>query len=267
MARLKGALNFTGSIGNLSAYNSKGTEDTLIRIKGGASRETIKKSPAFTNTRKNNTEFGGASTAGKKIKEAIFVVNHLDHSRFQNGLNTVCRYILNQDPVNAWGKRSFLLSNHRSLLEGFNLKMGPYFDSIIKHPLSSTINRTELSATVLIPQLIPKIGLYVPDNLSFFRLIAVLGIVPDLQYDGRFERYVPINPNIQLWHADLNTAWFSTSDITAEQNLLLQIQGETNMSENDSLVLTVGVEFGTALSANLIRPVTNAGAAKIMVVA
>ena len=113
MARLKGALNFTGSIGNLSAYNSKGIEDTLIRLKGGASREKIKKAREFTNTRKNNTEFGGAATAGKKIKEAIISVNHLDHSRFQNRLNRICRYILNQDTENDWGKRSFLLSNYR----------------------------------------------------------------------------------------------------------------------------------------------------------
>ena len=117
------------------------------------------------------------------------------------------------------------------------------------------------------PALFPKIGLYVPGKFSFYRITAVLGIVPDMKYSGWRYDYVPINSNIQLWRADLSTAWFSTVDITEEQNLLLQIQRETNMSDNDSLVLTVGVEFGTAASANLIRPVTNAGAAKIMAVA
>ena len=267
MARLKGALNFTGSIGNLSAYNSKGIEDTLIRLKGGASREKIKKAREFTNTRKNNAEFGGASTAGKKIKEAIISVTHLDHSRFQNRLNTICRFIINQDPVNDWGKRSFLLSNHRSLLEGFNLGMGTAFDSIIKHPLACTINRSELSATVLVPQLIPKIGLYVPGNFSFFRLIAVMGIVPDLQYDTRFEKYFPINAAIQSKRADIYTDWLSTADISSQQELNIQIEGDCNMSDQDSVVLAVGVEFGAALSANLIKPVTNAGAAKMVGVA
>ena len=267
MARLKGALNFTGSIGNLSAYNSKGIEDTLIRLKGGASREKIKKAREFTNTRKNNTEFGGAATAGKKIKEAIISVTHLDHSRFQNRLNRICRYILNQDTENDWGKRSFLLSNHRSLLEGFNLGMGTAFDSIIKHPLSCSINRTELSATTHVPQLIPKIGLYVPDNFSFFRLIAVMGIVPDLQYDTRFERYFPINAAIQLKRATAETDWLSTAAVASPQELSIQIEGDCNMSDQDSLVLAVGVEFGAALSANLIQPVINAGAAKMVGVA
>jgi hypothetical protein len=79
--------------------------------------------------------------------------------------------------------------------------------------------------------------------------------------------YVPINTNIQLRRADYSSEWLNTAETCAEQNLILQIQGETNMGDNDSLVLTVGVEFGAALSANLIQPVNNAGAAKIMAVA
>ena len=267
MARLKGTLNFTGSIGNLSAYNNRTVDDILVRTKGGPTKQQIEKSPRFKNTRRNNAEFSGASTTAAAVKDAIGYLEYLDHTSFQSRLVSICCDIKKLDTENDWGQRSYYVSRCRYWLEGFQLEMGTQFDSIIKHPLQCSINRNELSASIFVPALFPKIGLYVPGKFSFYRITAVLGIVPDMKYSGWRYDYVPINSNIQLWRADLSTAWFSTVDITEEQNLLLQIQRETNMSDNDSLVLTVGVEFGTAASANLIRPVTNAGAAKIMAVA
>ncbi len=267
MARLKGTLNFTGSIGNLSAYTNRTIADTLLRSKGGPSKKQIKKSPRFKNTRKNNVEFSGSSTTAAAVKAAIGYLEYVDHTSFQSRLVKICNCMKVLDTENEKGQRSYYVSSCRYWLEGFQLEMGTQFDSIIKHPLQCSIDRNEQSASIFVPALFPKIGLYVPGKFSFYRITAVLGIVPDMKYSGRGYDYEPINSNIQLWHADLSTVWFSTAEICAEQNLILQIQGQTNMSDNDSLVLTVGVEFGVALSANLIRPITNAGAAKIMAVA
>ena len=61
MARLTGNFDFTGKLGNISAYKINGTGKTVLRTKGGASKHKIKHHPAFINTRRNNAEFGGAS--------------------------------------------------------------------------------------------------------------------------------------------------------------------------------------------------------------
>jgi hypothetical protein len=57
MAILKNGLQFTGSVGNLSAYTRRGSDKVIIRTKGGASRDKIKKSPNFKRTRESNSDF------------------------------------------------------------------------------------------------------------------------------------------------------------------------------------------------------------------
>ncbi len=267
MARLKGNVLFTGSLGNISAYTRKGSDAIILRTKGGASKERIKKAPEFANTRKANTEFGGASTTAKNIKLAMSGLTHLDHSLFQSKLNAICSSILKLDTAGVWGQRAILISHYRHLLEGFNLEMGTPFDSIVKHPLRCNINRADQSASIVVPALFPGIGLYIPGNFQFFRLIAVLGIVPDMNYDTKFNQYRPVNSAIQLKRADLYTDWFSSAAICNEQNLVLQIQGETGITDNDSLQLSIGIEFGVQVSAALINPVNYAGAAKILALA
>ena len=55
MANLTGNFSFTGSISNLSAYKRRDLDKVILRTKGGARKEKIKKDPAFALTRKHNT--------------------------------------------------------------------------------------------------------------------------------------------------------------------------------------------------------------------
>lgn len=267
MASLKGNLQFTGGLGNISAYTRKGSDTVILRGKGGASKEKIKKAPEFINTRRVNSEFGGASTTAKNIKLALTSLKHLDHSLFQSRLNSFCSSIQKMDTEGAWGQRAVLISRYRHLLEGFNLEMGTLFDSIIRHPLRCSINRTDQSASIIVPQLFPGISLYVPGKFSLFRLIAVLGIVPDMKYPDISGRYQPVNAAIQLKRTDSTTEWFSTSLTCPEQTLEIQIQGDSGLSESDSLLLAIGIEFGIPVTPALINPVNYAGAAKILALA
>ncbi len=267
MASLKGNIAFTGSLGNLSAYSRKDLNNIILRTKGGASGKTIKTAPEFVNTRRVMSEFGGCSTAGKHIKLAMTGVTHLDHRLFQSRLNAVCSCIQKLDTTSIWGQRSILISQYRNLLQGFNLEMGTLFDSIVKHPLDYNINRTNQSASIIIPPLFPNIGLYVPGKFSFFRLIAVLGIVPDMNCDTKFKKYLPVNKDIQLYRAQKMTDWFAVSAICDEQTIDMQIDGQTNMTDTDSLILSIGIEFGIPLTATLIQQVNYAGAAKILMLA
>jgi hypothetical protein len=63
MARLISEIQFTGSLGNLSAYQMRGEKSVILRTKGGPSRRLIKTSKKFDLVRRYNAEFGGRSTA------------------------------------------------------------------------------------------------------------------------------------------------------------------------------------------------------------
>jgi hypothetical protein len=264
MAQNTGNFPLNGKLGNVSGYTRKDSKKNFLRTPGGASRQKIKKDPKFANTRRLNTEFGGASSTAKNIKRAMTGLTHLDHSSFQSRLTSCCYIILKMDTKNVLGRREVYLSRHGHLLEGFNLEMGTFFDAIVKQPLGYTINRAEQSAMVVVPQLDPGVGLSVPGNFPLFRLIAVLGIVPDMKYSEKFDKYEPLNPSTQLLRQDFITEWFSTNIPSPEQMLELRISPDAGMTENDSLLLSIGIEFGIPETKAIIKSVKDKGAATIL---
>ena len=197
----------------------------------------------------------------------MYGLTHLDHASFQSKLISVCSRILKMDEQGNFGQRSIFVSKYRQLFEGFNLEMGTPFDSIVKHPLRYQINRAAQSASITIPALFPNISLYIPGKFSLFRFIAFLGIVPDMKYQTALNKYQPVNAAVQLKCVAFYTEWFHISAICNQQILQIQIQEETGISDNDSFLLSIGIEFGIPLTSSVIQSVNYAGAAKILALA
>lgn len=86
----------------------------------------------------------------------------------------------------------------------------------------------------------------------------------DTKYQAVFNKYKPVNTSIKLTSASFYTDWFHVSAICNEQTLQIQIQEETGISDNDSFILSIGIEFGIPLTSSLIQSVNYAGAAKIL---
>jgi hypothetical protein len=162
MAILKNGLQFTGSVGNLSAYTRRGSEKVIIRTKGGASRDKIKKSPNFKRTRESNSDFALCMKVVKGLREAIKPVRHMADYNFTPALSSRTRQVQALDQENGPGKREVYISKHHYLLEGFQLHREFPFDSVISSPLSYNIDRATLSATIHLPQLAPGANINIP---------------------------------------------------------------------------------------------------------
>src|SRR5579862_1387448 len=129
MAQLESEFEFTGSLGNLSAYKMRGVDRIVIRTKGGASRDKILKSPEFELTRRNISEFSGCSTAGRWVRYALYSQRALADYNISGPLNALMKSMQLLDKVSEWGKRSILLSKNPTLLEGFSLNRYVTFES------------------------------------------------------------------------------------------------------------------------------------------
>src|SRR6186997_3219130 len=174
MAELTG-FGFTGTLGNLSAYKMKGSDKIIIRTKGGASKEKIKKSQRFVNTRRNNAEFGGRSTASKHIRLAMGATRALADYNIAGPINALIKPIQAMDTKSEWGKRNIFLTKNPGLLAGFNLNKPNTFDSIIRTPANYVFSNENLSAHITIPALIPGINLFIPPGpYPLYKVIAML---------------------------------------------------------------------------------------------
>ena len=261
MAQMQSGFAFTGTIGNLSAYKMKGSDKIILRTKGGATKKRIKTDSAFAMTRRINSEFGGRSTAAKWVIRMLSVLRPLADYNFIGPLNAMIKPIQVMDTVSELGKRNIFFTKNPRLLEGFSLNKSNPFDSIIRNPLSCSLSKKTASARIEIPALLPGINFFVPGRYPMFSLTAVLGAVPDLLFTTN--GYQPSGNENEFFLKTITTEWFAC--MKGSPATLLELKADKIPKDDSfSLMLSIGIRFGTMDSAESVRQIPYAGAGKVL---
>ena len=265
MARVKQFDVITGSIANLSFYTRKGSSEVFVRTKGGASKAKIKRNPEFANVRKNNKEFGGCSKISSQIRLSFFRVRSVADYNLAPALNSIMKTIQKMDEESAWGERSIRLSKYRSILTGFDFNRNNRFSSIVRLPLEWEIVRENQQAEIVIPGFACSYGLYLPWKYASFRLVATLGIVSDYVLNPASQTYGPAHGDFSRPQKYTETVWYSTQASVPEQKLTLTLAyPDSEFSDEDTLILTIAIEFGTLDAFGNQIPQKGAGAGMIL---
>jgi hypothetical protein len=264
MAQLQSDIQFTGSLGRFSAYKMRGSDKIILRTKGGASKEKIEKAPEFEKTRDLNAEFGGRSVASRSIMQSLYPLKALADYNLAGPLNSLIMPIQKMDTETKPGRRSIYFTRHPKLLEGFSLNKRNSFDSIIRSPVSCTLDKMNLWASIEIPALIPGINFFVPPGRHpFYSIIIVLGALPDVIFT--VHGYKPLaDENVK----HTSSEWYPASAGSKAMVLDVNLQGRRLESTASpfSLMLSIGIRFGTVGINDEVEQVRYAGAAKVVVV-
>lgn len=265
MAELKG-IQFLGRIGTLSAYKRKDSDKTFLRGKGGGSKETIATSENCVIVRKNNAEFGGRSKMAKAIRGALTELEWLSDHNISASLNTVLRPVQLADTVSGLGERNIILSRSSHFLQGFNYNRRYPFESVVRNHIQYTMDRDALSARLIIPELLPGINLFIPNKNPLFGFSFVLGAVPDCVFvkkeKGHYKLEDPENSCLNQ-NKEINTEWYPSSAGCKSMEIELKLP-KPIIAPSFTLVLGVGIKYGTLVSGGEIARVENAGCAKVI---
>jgi hypothetical protein len=261
MAFEDGVVNFTGKMGNMVAYRMAGTDKVVIRRKGGVSRERLKRGPEYELTRKNNSEWSGCITMASSIRRAIHPIRHLADYNFSGPLHALCKNIQLADKASDWGKRSVSLSAVPNKLEGFGLNKYNTFDSMVKSPLSFSVDKATGTAGVTIPELVPGLQLYNPRKQTLYRFVFGLGYVTDISFSEKNNRFEPVQGKTAFQSE--KSAWMNWKSVFPGTSLHLSIDNWVN-ADNISLILSAGIEFGVPAGDNEGQYVKYSGAGKIL---
>ncbi len=264
MARITKGLQFEGGLGNVSAYKMKGTDTVILRTKGGASKRMIATSPKFAEVRCNNSEFGACSKMGMGIRRATFAMRHLADYNTSSPINAIAKAIQKTDKEGELGKRDILLSHNRDMIMGFSFNRELLLDSVLRVPIQLTIDRIDKSARLLIPRIMPDINLKQYGKNPLFRLVASFGVVSDFVYKSNYNVYEPYNDGPHGKGIKVETAWHTVKEWVEEQEIVLNYPYTKALTEHDSIIIALGIEFGSPLSDSLVQPTKNAGCAKII---
>jgi hypothetical protein len=265
MPFLEGPFAFTGKLDMLSAYRMRGIDKIIVRRKGGPSREKIKSDPSFRNMRYTMSEFGGCSRLGSYVRMAMHHIKQLSDYNFGSDINSIMRQVQLRDGTGEWGRRKITLSDHARMLEGFlTTKKAPSFDSIVRTPVYYTMDRANRSVRVEIPELLRDINYFPQNNHAMFRLTITLGIVPDLRYDIPAKEYLAAK-----WYDPACYATRASTDwnpsLKGMDSTTLELAMETLPPEDGwTLMLAIGIQYGSFRENGKIEEVKRFGAAKIL---
>jgi hypothetical protein len=200
MAILNGPLHFTGSIGKLTFYQEKHSGQTIVREKTSHSGKRTKKDPRFKRRDQMAAEWAGCVTTFKWLHRLLKPLDATADYPFSGALQGLVKPIQKLDTEGAYSRRSVWLSRHPHLLEGFTLTRQPPLDTLVRTPLPCSIQKEALSARVMIPELVTRLNFRPHTPQPFFRVVASLGVVPDVHYSpyGYAPSYPPA-PSCPAW--------------------------------------------------------------------
>ena len=258
----------TGSIKGVSFYTRVGSDKVIMRTKGGAKKYTILHGKNFAKLRLHQTEWSACVQFAQSMRSAIGETYRLADINLCPVWTGMGRKILKLDNVNAIGKRYLRLSECRQEFEGYNLNKSYPFTSILGVSPIAELNRETLQATVSVPRINTNIDLKNIQRLPYFRLILCLGLVSDMMYnpDGKISKYKPVVDELNGEGISLIGEWLSTNDIISPQVLSVKLYDDLPplLTDDMTVLLSMGIEFGTVGFGGVIEPVKRAGCGKIL---
>jgi hypothetical protein len=262
MARLT-TIGLLGSLSNISVYKRHDLDEPIVRKKGGPTRHQVKKSEHFEKTRLNNSEFGGRSTCSKWINDILWPLKPMADYPYTGSLNKWLKAAQELDTVNEWGKRSILLSKDPGLLTGFSVNKRTLFDSIVRVPLQYELLKDTLYSRIDIPALTPGLNFVAHGNHPLYSFTSSLGVIPDFHHDGN-RTYRPAKGyENRYFMYTAKTDWYPVTEGSPATTLEIQLEN-TPPDNNFSLMLCIGVRFGTIGANNKIEQVKYVGSGKIL---
>lgn len=253
-------IQFTGSMGKMTAYRMRGSDKVVVRLKSGPTKKQIRYSRKFEHTRLNNSEFAGAIETVKSIRGTLPLgIRRLADHNFTPRLVSICKRIQLQEKTSDKGKRGILLSEHRDLLEGFSFNRKYPLFGVVANPIRVVIDREEKKAVVQLPRLLNEINFTMPWMHPVYRLVVSLGIADDIVYNSSGytgpNDYKPVSAETE-WH--LNGAPFRSHTF----ELALDTPGP--LKDNQTMIVCAGIEMGAPNSQGEPDGVRYAGSACIL---
>jgi hypothetical protein len=263
MATYKGPFDVKGSFHNLTFYRRRDVDKDIVRKQWGPSKEAIMTETRYALTRRYMAEFDGCSKGSKWIRRVLQPLDAVRDYNWAGTLTGLLKPVQQLDSENPLGQRSVRLSLHPHLLEGFTLSKKTPLETLLRTPLAGSINKASLSAQVEVPELLPGGNFKPRVPYPYYRVVASLGVVPDLTYTPY--GYTPDEALGQYTPQVAQTDWMGIRTALPETVLSLSLPYTVDFP-HFALVLAVGISFGAPNVLGQIRPESYSGSGRIVAV-
>jgi len=251
MAIQKGHIKYVGTLGDVRHFKIKGLPEYYAGLKGGPSGDQVLTDPVFERTRENMNEFGGCAKAGKSVRTAFSsLMDKMADSQVTGRLTSIMKKINLEDQSEARGYRAILISQQRQYLQGLQFDKSLNFDSIITAPFSVTHVVARNEATLDLAAFNPLSAVVAPAGATHFRLVNALGVISDFEYNSNTGTYEPIDATNNEKSVVAYSAYLPLDAAAAAQSIVATLAGAPTLTNDDSVIQCVGIEFYQQVGAN-----------------
>lgn len=258
----------TGSMKGVTFYTRRGSDQVIMRTKGGVTKEKMKASPKYDTLRKHQQEWGACARFGSVVRYCFGGLHRLADYNLTPVLNGIAKNVVKCDEENAIGVRSLHFSNHRHALEGFSFNRNYPLSTVLRVAPVATLHRNLLTAEVAVPRINTAVDVLNVQRLPFFRLIVVLGTVSDVEYNAQSKEFEALVPDLHGVSETLIGPWHSANTVIDPHTLTVQLSEElrTALTDKVSVLLSMAIEFGTVGFTGQPVEVKYAGCGKVLCV-
>ncbi|MFD1469400.1 hypothetical protein ACFQ48_14305 [Hymenobacter caeli] len=165
MAQQTGILGIQGTVGGLVF-----AKDGSIRQKPASNKASFQAKDSMARVRENASEFGGAATASKLVRDSLRVaIQAASDKRMVSRLTQAMRAAIALDGVHDRGMRQVLKSNLAPLL-GFNFNLGAGIGQNLFFQYTLTGNGQ--GVTLAIPSLNPQTDIAAPTGATHYEIVV-----------------------------------------------------------------------------------------------
>ncbi len=268
MAIVKGVIQVTGGIKGVSFYTLPGSDKVIMRAKGGPSKRRMKVGDEFATVRKHQVEWAACVQFSRSIMDALGSVYKLADYNVSPVWNGLGKNLMKLDKINPVGERNLCISAYPEALESFNLNKKFPFNAVLRVTPQLTIDRENLKVKAFIPKLNTADDILNIQKLPYFRLKLNLGVLCDIFYkpDGLFSKYEPETAHTFGDAFMVQTEWLSANDILTDLELKIELDKAyiADITDKNTLIISMGIQFGNVGFGGKIDEVKRAGCGKIL---
>jgi hypothetical protein len=245
MAEIEGPLRFKGSMGDVSCYWNSVLKRWIVRKKGGAHKEHIKKSPVFKITRLNMAEFKACGKWCHWLREGLFELDDFNWGLYMSGVVQLAKTIQLMDEVSPNGTRNIESSKHKSLLTDINFNENHPFDKVVRRHPEVISDETRMSVTVNLLQLFARRELIWRNGFTDYRFALTIVQLSDYICYADPKKNDPAHPDLQDTRKVVFSEWIHKTVDPVDISLSLSFDENETPPSDATVLVALGIEFAS----------------------
>jgi len=247
MARHKGPLNFDGSLGNFRSYFDPSTGKQIDGETGGPTTEEFWNNPKYEPAQKRAIELGGRSKWASFLKQGLFDIRHLMHSRAFNNIVAAGKPIQALDETEEFGLRGIAAyKDPGALLEiDFNEKLP--FASVIREIYQISFSADNKSVTLTIPNFVPTRDIRRVTKYVAVRFFLNISQVSEVVWNPGIIKYAPVVSDLELLSKCVTSEWIAKTNAAGEVILVASFDEPAFSVPGTTVLVSLGIEFAVSM--------------------